>query len=64
MVSSDVVGTFVLLVFLIVLAVVVYRIRRAESKREPLTTASPSRGDDPQLRRGQQAEWERDSTRR
>jgi hypothetical protein len=62
MVSSDVVGTFVLLIFLIVLAVVVYRIRRAESKREPLTTASPSRSDDPQLRRG--PEWERDSTSR
>ena len=52
MVSSDVVGTLVLLIFLIVLAVVVYRIRRAESKRERLTTASPSRSDDPQLRRG------------
>jgi len=64
MVSSDVVGTFVLLIFLIVLAAVVYRIRRAESKREPLTTASPPRSNDPQLRRGEQPEWERDSTSR
>jgi len=62
MVSSDVVGTFVLLIFLIVLAVVVYRIRRVESKREPHPTASPPRSDDPQLRNG--PEWERDSTSR